>query len=168
MHSRQLSQLAKQPSKQELVDLLNIAIAVVVAPSGTNSNTKRKRLCALHHLCSYVVRGGCRIEGTQYTLCTIRSKKSSKSRLKVPITHEILCILAGKAHSHLRLDWSHGTLLYNLGDRIQFPNLPWLERMNQRLCFWQQSSTSTSHAAVQVARHWWRCRAGVVRTPPTQ
>ena len=50
-------------------------------------------------------------------------KKKTFTVLKVPITHEILCILAGKAHSHLRLDWSHGTMLYNLGDRIQFPNL---------------------------------------------
>ena len=41
MHSRQL---ASKATKQELVDLLNIAIAVGVptTPSGTNSNTKRK------------------------------------------------------------------------------------------------------------------------------
>ena len=50
----------------------------------------------------------------------------------MPITHEIPCILAGKAHSHLRLDWSHGTMLYNLGDRIQFPNLLWRELSERR------------------------------------
>ena len=66
-----------------------------------------------------------------------KDEKKTFTVLKVPITHEILCILAGKAHSHLRLDWSHGTMLYNLGDRIQFPNLRCClpaageERMNQ-------------------------------------
>ena len=69
--------------------------------------------------------GNLKVHSKPYTIRNNKKEKMKKTFtvLKVPITHEILCILAGKAHSHLRLDWSHGTMLYNLGDRIQFPNL---------------------------------------------